>query len=251
MFGHAAGAFTGATQRKDGLLIAADRGTLFLDEIGVMELGVQSKLLRALQERKVRRVGETDDVTVDVRVIAATNESLEARKDAGLFREDLFYRISVIPIQLPPLRQRLTDIPLLVRAFCHEQSQTLGLDVTLEQSVWDKLATYSWPGNVRELANAIACAAALCDKGLIRVRDLPPRIARVGDPEFRSLDTLPLAGPPRALRDYLRAKEKEYLEQILRHTDGNRAKAAELLGISRATFYRKLEGEGDPATGAE
>jgi len=252
MFGHAAGAFTGATRAKEGLFLAAHGGSLFLDEVGAMDLGIQSKFLRALQERKIRAVGETVDVSVDVRVIAATNESLEEKTARGLFREDLFFRINVIPIELPPLRHRLEDIPLVAEHFRRHQAAELGVDLRLADGVLPALAAYSWPGNIRELANAIACAAALCHDGLIRVTDLPPRISRGGA-------GLPLISAgigadarlenPVSLRDYLRRKEVEYMGQILAHTGGNRAKAADLLGISRATFYRKLEEDGLAGSG--
>ena len=247
MFGHAAGAFTGATHAKEGLFLAAHGGSLFLDEVGAMELGIQSKFLRALQERKIRAVGETVDVPVDVRVIAATNESLEEKTARGLFREDLFFRINVIPIELPPLRRRLEDIPLIVEHFRRHQAAELGINLRLDDGVLAGLAAYSWPGNIRELANAIACAAALCHDGLIRVTDLPPRICRGGavfPPPSAGIAAEALSDTPVSLRDYLRRKEVEYMGQLLAHTGGNRAKAADLLGISRATFYRKLEEDG-------
>ncbi len=252
LFGHAAGAFTGATRRKDGLFIAAHGGTIFLDEISTMDIGMQTKLLRVLQERVVRRVGETEDVPVDVRVIAATNESLEVRKDAGTFREDLFYRICVISFELPPLRYRTGDIPLLVEHFCRKQGELLGQPLSMDPDVLPSLLAYAWPGNVRELENAIACAAAPCHEGRVRASDLPPRIARAaakgGQPAAIPAAPGTSAGAdgadaPKSLHDFLRDKELEYLEQVLRHTGGNRAKAAELLGISRATFYRKLPEE--------
>ena len=254
MFGHAAGAFTGATHRKDGLFQAADGGTLLLDEISTMDSGLQSKLLRVLQERQVRRVGETTDMAVDVRVIAATNESLEEKKETGSFREDLFYRISVIPVELPPLRRHSGDIPLLVEHFLRLQAKATGGELRLDAGVLETLMRYSWPGNVRELGNAVACAATLCREGLIRIEDLPPRISRrpvVGaagpavPPTGVPAELLSATGAPPPLRDFLRDKEREYMDMIIQHTGGNRARAAEMLGISRATLYRKLDG-GDP-----
>jgi DNA-binding NtrC family response regulator len=247
MFGHAAGAFTGATHRKDGLFLAANHGTLFLDEIGTLEFGLQSKLLRAIQERRVRRIGETEDIPIAVRVIAATNDSLETRTRAGTFREDLFYRLCVIPIEMPPLRRRAGDIPLLVRHFLDQQSRELGHPLCLEEGVMPILERYPWPGNIRELGNAIACAAALCHHGAIRPEDLPPRIAKVNtlaEDARRAAAATPasLAETPVSLRDYLRNREREYMELVLHRTGGNRVRAAELLGISRATLYRKLEG---------
>jgi DNA-binding NtrC family response regulator len=238
MFGHAMGAFTGATKTRDGLFLAANKGTLFLDEVAAMDLGVQSKFLRALQERKVKRIGENKDIPVDVRVIAATNEPLERMRDNGEFREDLYYRISVIPIRLPPLRQRTEDIPHIARKFCRLQSDSLGMAITLSAKVISVLMAYSWPGNVRELQNAMACAATLCQNGKITIPDLPPHIRGALEEKPRELDEE--AGLGKSLREFLRLKEREYLEQILRRTGGNRVRAAELLGISRATLYRKL-----------
>ena len=247
MFGHAAGAFTGASHRKDGLFQAADGGTLLLDEISTMDAGLQSKLLRVLQERRVRRVGETTDMAVDVRVIAATNESLEETKEMGAFREDLFYRISVIPVELPPLRRHSGDIPLLVEHFLRLQAKAMGGELRLDDGVLGMLMRYSWPGNIRELGNAVACAATLCRDGLIRVEDLPPRISRrPAGPAVSPAgpaERFSVTGTPPPLRDFLRDKEREYMDMIIQHTGGNRVKAAEMLGISRATLYRKLEGD--------
>ncbi len=249
LFGHAAGAFTGATGRKNGLFIAANGGTIFLDEISTMDPGMQTKLLRVLQERVVRRVGETEDIPVDVRIIAATNDSLEMKKDAGAFREDLFYRICVITLEIPPLRHRTGDIPLLAVHFLRSQGIQLGIPLVLAPDVLPTLQAYAWPGNVRELENAIACAAALCHEGCIRASDLPPRVARAAAPVLAPVPVpvdVPDGAPPQPLRDFLRDKELEYMEQIIRQTGGNRARAAELLGISRATLYRKLPEEGAP-----
>ncbi len=249
MFGHAAGAFTGATQSRNGLFLAANRGTLFLDEISAMDLAIQGKFLRALQERCVRRVGENTQLPVDVRVVAATNESLAAKKDSGEFREDLFYRISVIPIDLPPLRHRTEDVPLLVRYFCRQQSEAQQRALAVEPEVVALLTEYAWPGNVRELENAIACAAALTEDGVIRRENLPPNIAGsgvAGGPATDHGKTLFTAadrasGRGKSLREFLREKEREYMRAVLLRTGGNRIKAAQLLGISRATLYRKLE----------
>jgi len=244
LFGHMAGSFTGATKTRDGLFIAANRGTLLLDEIESLNMSIQSKLLRALQEKKVRRVGDNRCQDVDVRVIAASNESLEQKRDAGEFREDLFYRISVIPINLPPLRRRATDIPRLTRHFVRLQSDALGYQVVMDDDVLPALMNYSWPGNVRELQNAIACASALCRDERITMNDLPPNIrGNIG----KSMASSPIVdaenGRGKSLREFLQLKEREYLEQVLERTSGNRARAAEMLGISRATLYRKLPDE--------
>ncbi len=239
MFGHAAGAFTGAVGRRDGLFMTAHNGTLFLDEIGVMDKGLQGKLLRALQEGKVRRVGENKDEDVNVRVLAATNEALEERMKSGEFREDLFYRLSVIPLEVPPLRHRKPDIPLLVNYFCGRQALSLGRDIACDEEAMAALSSYAWPGNVRELQNAIACAATLSDNGRIKTQDLPPNIVS----DSLTPELLGQRGEidlGKSLRDFLKEKERQYMEAVLAHTDGNRARAADLLGISRATFYRKF-----------
>ncbi len=248
MFGYVAGAFTGAGKTREGLFVTANGGTLLLDEIQSMDLGLQGKLLRALQEKKIRRVGDNKDINVDARVIASCNESLEKSRDEGQFREDLYYRISVIPITLPPLRRRSEDVPLLARYFLNQQSEELGHEVSLDDSAIHALVSYSWPGNIRELQNAIACAAALCHEKRITVEDLPPAIRNAagegsGDKASVWSDE---DGRGRSLREFLRAKEKEYLNQVLQKTKGNRAKAADMLGISRATLYRKLPEEEKP-----
>lgn len=245
MFGYVAGAFTGANKTREGLFLAANHGSLLLDEIQSMDLGLQGKLLRALQEKKIRRVGDNKDIDVDVRVIASCNGDLENIRDEGRFREDLYYRISVIPINLPPLRRRSEDIPLLARYFCRQQGEVVGNTVTLDEEALNALVAYSWPGNVRELQNAIACAAALCQDSRITLEDLPPNI-RNAKPEGSDAQSSVWNGEDgrgRSLREFLRAKEKEYLQQVLHKTSGNRAQAANLLGISRATLYRKLPEE--------
>ncbi len=246
MFGHKAGSFTGAGKNdRQGLFSTAHGGTLFLDEIGVMDLALQGKLLRALQEGKVRPVGANKDIDVDVRVLAATNENMEEQVRSGEFREDLFYRINVIPINLPPLRDRKEDIPLLALFFSQVQSRSLGFEVSVTEEALDVLRNYKWPGNVRELQNAIACAATLSDHGRIAPRDLPPRILaeseEIKTPTSSTMDELDTTQT--SLKDFLRQKEQEYINSVLRKTGGNRAKAADLLGISRATFYRKYGNE--------
>jgi two-component system response regulator HydG len=244
MFGHTAGAFTGATKTRDGLFMAADKGTLFLDEIGAMDIGIQGKFLRALQEKRIRRVGDNKDIPVDVRIVAATNEDLERKMKNGEFREDLFYRISVVPVKLPPLRSRTQDIPLLAQFFVRAQAEALGTEVRIAPEAMGALVRYSWPGNVRELQNAIACAATLCQDGVITEPDLPPNLRNTlqGNPQGAEANRDEGAGNAggQSLREFLKAKEQEYLSKILEKTDGNHSKAAERLGISRATLYRKL-----------
>lgn len=241
LFGHKAGAFTGANQDRPGLFKEASTGTIFLDEIGVLDYNLQGKLLRTLQEGQVRPVGGNKDIPVDIRIVAATNEDLEAQKDAGNFREDLYYRLSVIPIEIPPLRHRRSDIPLLAQYFAVQQSRKLEREVQLSKEVIEALRAYSWPGNIRELQNVIACAATLSDTGKLQIQDLSPHVQCEAD---ITQDSDPYCHTSvkkgKLLREFLREKEQAYMEAVLQHTEGNRAKAADLLGISRATFYRKF-----------
>ena len=266
LFGHRKGAFTGAAFDKVGLFQHADGGTIFLDEVGSMALGLQSKLLRFLQDRELRRVGDTGTIKVDVRVVAATNEPLQEKLKQKTFREDLYYRISVIPIELPPLRDRVEDIPLLVQHFVQKNAERQAVPVpTVPVEVLSVLKCYPWPGNVRELQNALERACALCDASIIKLKDLPERVLEgavtIGAKltangettldsatahEVISLARLSRSFTPIPLKDYLHQQETVYIEQTVDHMGGNRAKAAELLGISAATLYRKLtptEGE--------
>lgn len=240
MFGHAPGAFTGATERHDGMFIAANRGTLFLDEIGTLRTELQAKLLRALEEGEVRRLGDHENVNVDVRVLAATNTPLQELANEGTFRPDLLYRLSVIDILLPPLNERDGDIPLLASAFCLEEEERSGKPIQLGEDAARIIAAYEWPGNVRELQNAIACAAALTgDDGVIAADMLPPRVHAAGTHtlEHERITRHHRAGD--SLEDYIKTVEREYVDRIVEKTGGNRSEAANLLGISRATFYRK------------
>ena len=235
LFGHVKGAFTGAVREKKGLFQEADQGTLFLDEIGEMTPAMQVKLLRALQERTVRRVGSTREETVDVRIIAATNQNLEARIAEGEFREDLYYRIHVIPVDLPPLRHRREDIPLLVEHFLKKFSEQMGLAEPKRISV-DAVRVfegYQWPGNVRELENVIERAVALSAEPTITTRDLPAELFEsrpIGD---RAV-TLPDEGLD--LEAYLESIRVQLMTQALDRTGGVQTQAAELLGISFRSF---------------
>ena len=199
LFGHKKGAFTGAVQDKIGLFEEAEMGTIFLDEVNSMAVSLQTKLLRVLQERQIRRVGDTKSQAINVRVLAATNESLGEKIKSGNFREDLYYRLAVIPIEMPALRERLDDIPLLVQHFLNKNAaQTNTEPRKIEQKSLDTLAHYRWPGNVRELENAIERACALCDDGLIRVQDLPPQVVRQATaPAPETAGTLPGRAIPR------------------------------------------------------
>ncbi len=268
LFGHAKGAFTGAINDKKGLFAEADGGTIFLDEIGTMPPVLQSRLLRVLQEREVRRVGDNVPISVNVRVLAATNESLEKRVKDGGFREDLYYRLNVIPITLPPLRDRKEDVPVLTMHFLRDKVDSrTGKMFQITRRALDVLASHDWPGNVRELENAIERACALCEGAIIKAADLPPAVSAnapaesseeiVETPSSAPDATPGLAiggqngGPPPvtmgqplgALKDYLREQELTYVNRALAQTGGDKEKAAELLGVSVATLYRKLAEE--------
>jgi DNA-binding NtrC family response regulator len=242
LFGHVKGAFTGATTAKDGLFEAANGGTIFLDEIGSMPANLQAKLLRVLQDKQVRKVGGNDTVNVDVRVLAATNDRLERLIQEGKFREDLYYRLSVIPIEISPLRQRPEDILPLVYNIMHKELGPNKEPPTLDPEAQIVLEKYTWPGNVRELENAMRHALTFARDGRITKEVLPAKMvstvasggvagAHAGlEEDYRG----------KSLKAFLRAKEKEYLQRVLASTDGDKEKAAKALKISLATLYRKL-----------
>jgi len=274
LFGHRKGAFTGAINDKKGLFLEADGGTIFLDEVASMSPMLQSRLLRVLQDKEVRRVGDNTPVYVDVRVLAATNEPLEDRIAAGTFREDLYYRLNVISIALPPLRDRGEDIPLLVSHFlkpkCHART---GLPFRVTRQVMEALHLHPWPGNVRELENAIERACALSESHVLELGDFPPVLQRYADrvtalreidPQVNNAPAKPAASglglgsegasglpgrnsagalPPDSLRTFLREQEGVYINRVLAQTGGDKEKTASLLGISLATLYRKLADE--------
>src|SRR5260221_5543126 len=204
LFGHKKGSFTGAVQDKIGLFEEAEAGTIFLDEVNSMAQPLQTKLLRVLQERQIRRVGDTKSVPINVRVLAATNEVLGEKIKVGNFREDLYYRLAVIPVEMPALRERAEDIPLLVHHFLQKNAGQAGTEPKkIDPKAIDMLALYRWPGNVRELENAIERACALCDDGLIRTTDLPPQVIRHANSPVPSETTgsLPIG---QTLDDYIR-----------------------------------------------
>jgi two-component system response regulator AtoC len=235
LFGHARGAFTGAQTSRRGLFEQANRGTLFLDEIGDIGLNLQARLLRALQEGTIRPVGTNDPVEVDVRVVAATNRDLVQSVKNGRFREDLFYRLNVVNIRIPPLRERREDIPLLAEHFAvkYGRSQV----AAISSAALDLLATYDWPGNVRELENVVARALALNPSGVILPEDLPDPVRRGGQ--------LPaLFKRSGTERPTLAEIERHYAAKVLQETGGNKTRAADILGIDRKTLYRIL-GEKD------
>src|SRR5678816_1948355 len=213
LFGHKKGAFTGAVTDKVGLFEEAEQGTIFLDEINSMALSLQTKLLRVLQERQLRRVGDTKTIPINVRVLAATNEALHEKIKVGQFREDLYYRLCVIPIEMPSLRERLDDIPLLVNHFLQKNAAQTGTEPKkIEQKAVETLQMYRWPGNVREIENAIERACALCDDGLIRVSDLPPQVVRhASAPPAEHSGSLPIG---QTLDEYIREQERLSLIHI-------------------------------------
>jgi two-component system response regulator AtoC len=235
LFGHIRGAFTGASSAKRGLFEEADGGTLFLDEVGNLSLSMQSKLLRFLQEHEIKRVGGTESVKLDVRVIAATNQPLEPLVKNGKFREDLFDRLNVVTITLPPLRERKEDIPSLANYFLQKFSEQNHKNIShISPEVLEMLTRYSWPGNVRELEHTLERAVILSPHPIILPEDLPRKMSE----EIRGSEILI---SERLLP--LRELERRYVLKVLEETGGNKKKASEILGIDRATLYRILEKE--------
>jgi two-component system response regulator PilR (NtrC family) len=234
LFGHERGSFTGAVKEKKGLFREADEGTLFLDEISEMSPSMQVKLLRALQEKKVRRVGSNREESVDVRIIAATNRDLKEQTETGQFREDLFYRINVIPVRLPPLRRRREDIPLLVDFFIKKYSTGMGIEPKrISVEAMRSLETYHWPGNVRELENVIERALALSTEDAITTEDLPTHLMQK-QPSVGEEMTLPEDGLQ--LEPYLDDVRRQLMAQALERTGGTQTQAAELLGMTFRSF---------------
>jgi len=235
LFGYEKGAFTGATKSKPGLFQSANGGTIFLDEIGELPLEMQAKLLRVLQEKEVRPVGSNEKVNVDVRVIAATNRDLEAAYRAGTFRKDLYFRLNVVTVHLPPLRERRSDIPVLVHHFLDRYAKGAHIQVT--PPAMKSLLNYDWPGNVRELENCIARAVTLGDRRTIDVVDLPPAIrAEQSDAAVATAqDAASLSSTA------LAEMERITILRVFEQAHGDKALAGKMLGISRATLYRKLK----------
>ncbi len=246
LFGHIKGAFTGASANKEGLFETASGGTLFLDEISSIPMPLQGKLLRVLQEREIRRVGGNTTIAVDVRILAATNCNLESRVTDGSFRQDLYYRLAVINIEIPPLRERPEDILPLVQHFLRAETETGREPPRLSREAADILTGYAWPGNVRELENAIKHALAFIENNEISRDVLPPRIVNQSRPVAHSARAESGSAAAAAqyrnlsLRSFLREKEREYLEHVLSGANGDKEKAARALQISLATLYRKL-----------
>jgi DNA-binding NtrC family response regulator len=248
LFGYEKGAFTGALRSKQGLLQSADTGTIFLDEVGELPLEMQAKLLRFLQEKEVRPVGSNQKVKVDVRIMAATNRDLDSEYKNGTFRKDLFFRLNVVTIALPPLRERRSDIPILAAFFLERLAPTRGMQ--LSSNAMKAMLAYDWPGNVRELENCLERAVALGDQRIIEVGDLPPSIANA-DPNSNSAtassNTLGSLNASEASAESvsratdLEDIERATIERVFSQVKGDKALAGKMLGISRATLYRKLK----------
>jgi len=256
LFGYEKGAFTGALKSKQGLFQSADTGSVFLDEIGELPLELQAKLLRVLQEKEVRPVGSNQRVKVDVRIIAATNRDLEAAYKNGTFRKDLYFRLNVVTVHVPALRERRSDIPMLVNWFCERYAP--GADLRVSNAAMKALMNYEWPGNVRELENCVERAVALGNGTLIDLGDLPPSIAALNSPASRPVsESAPelvsdlaasaesssgegAAATPLSTTD-LEDIERATIQRVFEQVKGDKALAGRMLGISRATLYRKLK----------
>jgi DNA-binding NtrC family response regulator len=231
LFGYVKGAFTGALHAKQGLLESAGGGTLFLDEIGDLPIDLQAKLLRALQEHEVKPVGSNERVSISARVIAATHRDLESAVRTGAFRQDLFFRLNVVQIKLPPLRDRKNDIPLLVNAFLEKFSESQGRSRTISEDAIARLIAYDWPGNVRELENAVERAVALGSGPILHVGDLPSNL------QYGTQERLPDKDEFLPLEEL----ERRAILRALRESGGDKLAAARLLGIGKTTLYRKLK----------
>jgi DNA-binding NtrC family response regulator len=236
LFGHEKGSFTGAHAEKKGLFEVADRGTLFLDEIAELDIGMQAKLLRALQEREIRRVGGTRAIKIDVRVVAATNRDLRAMVADGRFRDDLYYRINVLSVDVPPLRERRDDIPVLINYFLKKHTRnTSRLVRGLTPETKKLMMDYSWPGNVRQLESAIERAILLCEGDLITIEDLPLEVRQEARPAAEGAFKLPPEGI--SFEDV----ERNLITQAMEQSDYNITKAAKLLGLTFRTLQYRLE----------
>lgn len=236
LFGHEKGSFTGAINEKKGLFEVADGGTLFLDEIGELDIALQAKLLRALQEKQIRRVGGTREINVDVRVVAATNRDLLQMTKDGRFREDLYYRLNVLSIELPSLRERGSDIPVLIDYFVQKHTRGTSRKITIDTSARKLLENYSYPGNIRQLESAVERAILLCENNTITIEDLPPEMLRESAPA--SADEL-FKLPPEGVN--FEDVERSLIMQAMERTDNNITKSAKLLGLTFRTLQYRLE----------
>jgi len=244
LFGHVRGAFTGAIREKKGRFELADGGTLFLDEIGELSATMQVKLLRVLQEKRFEKVGGERTIQVDVRIIAATNRDLRAAVQSGIFREDLYYRLAVVPIHLPPLRERKEDIPFLVEQVLAGIRQEYAKPIRgVSDEAMDRLFAHPWPGNVRELINALQFASVRCTADVILATHLPLDVRQGGEaaPGARVAEAVPPAGEDAIFKRTCKL-ERGAVDAALARTGGNKVRAAKLLGVGRATLYRFLKG---------
>lgn len=242
LFGHEQGAFTGAAGRRIGKFEYANGGTLFLDEVGEMPMDTQVKLLRVLEERKITRLGANDELNINVRLVAATNADLKKMVAEGAFREDLYYRINVVNIHLPPLRERPGDIPLLMEHFLKELSRKTGREVQgFSRAARKAILAYHWPGNIRQLRNTIERMLVLDSDGLLDVDGLPPEIAALVKDGVAEGDAEVTAGADSLIGKPLTEVEKFYIERALELADGNREEAAKMLEIGERTLYRKIK----------
>ena len=241
LFGHTRGAFTGAVGTRQGRLEQAHKGTLFLDEVGTMSPALQAKLLRVLQQREFERVGDSHTIKIDVRVVAATHSDLAKMVSEGTFREDLFYRLNVLPVQLPPLRERREDIPLLVQHFLQRLAQDSGrAGMTVSQDATRRLMAYRWPGNVRQLENTVERALAFTQgRSVIDVQDLPPEIQNQSGAVEGTEPWLPENGLD--FESYIEGIELSLIKRSLERTRGNKRQAARLLNLKRTTLIEKLK----------
>lgn len=238
LFGHEKGAFTGADQQKQGRFELADGGTVFLDEIGEIPEDVQIKLLRVLQEREIQRVGGSKTIKVDVRIVSATNKNLSELVKQGRFREDLFYRLNVIPITVPPLRDRINDVPALAKYFVEKFGKQVGKKMTLSQNAIDHLQTYDWPGNIRELQNILERTVILSGGPEIDVEDLKLPLDHM---KTKQIDINQFSEPSGLIKVQIQKEEIEKFTQALRDNAGNISEAARALGIARSTLFDRLK----------
>jgi transcriptional regulator with PAS, ATPase and Fis domain len=238
LFGHEKGAFTGATKFKPGKFDMAHQGTIFLDEIGDMPLNLQSKILRVIQEKEFYRVGGSSTIKVDVRFIASTNQNLEKMVQEGHFREDLYYRLNVFTLHLPPLRERKEDIPLLVESFLNNLSKKVEISSVALQMIM----AHTWPGNIRELKNIIESAAVIAENGFIEPAQLPAKITGVFSTSESNSVSLPPANLP--LDERLKEIEKSMIIEALRKTGGVQVRATELLGINQRSLWHRIKKHG-------
>ena len=244
LFGHEKGAFTGADKTREGRLEVADGGTIFFDDVDTLPLAVQAKILRAIQEGEIQRLGSNQLRKVDVRVVAATNRDLQSEVRAGRFREDLYYRLAVVPVRLPPLRERLDDLPLLVEHLAVEQGKRLGRDIReIQADSLARMKEYDWPGNIRELRNVVERAIVMEDGPILRVHGPlgegnSPDEALTGGESSRDLAAQLGKG---SLQDLLRDYKKSLIEAALKKSNGNQRRAAELLGLHRPSLTRMIK----------